>query len=211
MPTRIPPINGSQEDYQGPIEAPSMVPPEKIVPSGDGFKSLTSEETLTHRSAPKQTFAQCQPPSVLKGWADSIRMFTDWALGAGSPVRIFKHCSLQSQNMSNAWDVDRARQYFYNKNKGLPFDEWEAVTNFKGAFGPIELVTAGIDPTEQFVGSYRVDIFPRPNKTIEFWLQNTTSMQSFLYGRGQEYERSEMPFGGNLRQVFTWKEPAQVS
>jgi hypothetical protein len=113
--------------------------------------------------------------------------------------------------MADAWDVTRARQFFYRKNEGLPFEKWEKVENFKGSFGPIELASAGFDPTEQFVGSYRVDIFPQPDRKLRFEVTNNTSLESLLYGAGPEYERDYIPYGGNMRQRYIWTEPAEVS
>jgi hypothetical protein len=74
-------------------------------------------------------------------------MFRDWVLGRGPEQRVFGTCSPQSQNMADAFDVNRARQFMYRKNEGVPFEQWEPVTNFSGACGPIELVAAGGDST----------------------------------------------------------------
>lgn len=189
-----------------------MVPPRFMASSssGKGFETLTREQLQLHRKPPPGAFQGCKKQSLGDGWLDSIRMFRDWALGRGSEQRVFGTCSPQSQNMADAFDVNRARQLMYRKNEGVPFEQWEPVTNFSGAFGPIELVAAGVDPTEQFVGSYRIDIFPQPDKTLRFELTNNTSMESFLYGAGPEYEREDFVYGGNMRQTYTWTEPVEL-
>lgn len=206
----FPPITSG--DHYPRARMPDVVPPRFLASAGPnkGFESLTREQLRLHREPPAKTFQQCEKPSLLQGWGNSLRMFADWALGRGVASRSYETCSAESQNMADAWDVNRARQCLYRKNEGLPFEKWEPVTNFKGAFGPIELVAAGIDPTEQFVGSYRVDIFPQPDRKLRFEVTNNTSMESFLYGIGPDYEREDFRFGGNMRQTYTWTEPAEV-
>lgn len=112
--------------------------------------------------------------------------------------------------MDNALGVERARDHLYEKNAGRPYEEWEPVENYVGAFGLRGILRAGRDPTEQFIGRYKVEIFPQPDKTLRFEVTNTTSMESFLYGLGPEYEREDFPYGGNMKQLITWTEPAII-
>jgi hypothetical protein len=112
--------------------------------------------------------------------------------------------------MSDAAGVTAARALLYQKNEGRPFEQWEPVTNYRGTFGLTGLLGAGSDPTEQFVGSYRVDIFPEEGLTARFEVTNTTSVESFLYGVGPAYEREDLSYGGNMRQTYTWIEPIDM-
>lgn len=175
---------------------------------GGGFATNVSQSLfLARREPPPRTFERCDKPSLLSGWFEALAMFRDWALGSGEQPRRFETCSIQSQNMSDAAGVTAARDLFYQKNEGRPFEQWEPVTNYRGTFGLAGLVGAGADPTEQFVGSYRVDIFPDAGRNARFEVTNTTSIESFLYGLGPAYEREDLSYGGNMRQTYTWIEP----
>lgn len=171
--------------------------------------SLTREQLTERRDVPASAFKNCEKPSFFRGWGESLGMFRDWIFGTGAATRVFESCSPQSQNMADAAGVEKARQLIYQKNEGRPYEEWEPVKNYRGSFGLPGLVGAGVDPTEQFVGSYKVEIFPQPDKTLRFELSNTTSLESFLYGKGPEYEREDFAYGGNMRQTYTWTEPVE--
>ncbi len=94
------------------------------------------------------------------------------------------------------------------------------MTNFKDSFGLTELLAAGLNPTEQFVGSYRVDIYPVGDGRKLVMLNNTSSMKSLGYGILPEWERSKtitipvvnktlgpIRSFGNMRQAYWWMEP----
>ncbi len=147
--------------------------------------------------------------------ADSIAavagMTYDWATGSGAANRTFGPGSIQVREMMGAPGVNAARDYFYNvinaktlaigNNIGLM-----EVTNYRASFGIAGLLTAST-ATEQFVGSYRVDIIPiNQGAELKFELTNNTSMKSFLYGIGPAYERSTFGWGGNMRQTYWWTE-----
>jgi RHS repeat-associated protein len=145
------------------------------------------------------------------GWRAAIGMTADWTSGHGASYRIYDGSTSSSQNMMQARRVNEARQYFYQKNAealaaGKPL---APVTNYKGDFGVFDLVWyAGLNPTQQFVGSYRIDISPVGNDQIRFELNNNSSMKSFLYGIGPAWERSSSDTNfGNMRQTYTWTEP----
>ena len=145
------------------------------------------------------------PDSGIGDWyggvASALTMFVNWFTGTGPDYQVFADGSAESNNMRNAWRVNTAREYWY-KNKAPN----ESLTNWDGEFGLGGLVRAGLDPTEQFVGSFRVDILPTGDGYIRFYVTNTTSMKSFLYGIGPAWKRSTFPLGGNMRQLYTWKE-----
>ena len=122
----------------------------------------------------------------------------------GPKHRDFGPDSNQVKDMMNASQVNEAREYFYNKNKGKPCKDWEGVSNYKGKFGVKELCKAGLDPTEQFVGSYRIDISYNANDgTATYTLNNTTSFKSLTYGVGPDWNGGP---GGNVTQTYTWTE-----
>jgi hypothetical protein len=55
---------------------------------------------------------------------------------------------------------------------------------------------------KQFVGSYRIDIYVIEGNELMFILSNNTSMKSFLYGKGTEWERSSFRLDGNMYQDY---------
>jgi hypothetical protein len=89
--------------------------------------------------------------------------------------------------MQNAWQVGRARDYFYQKYKGQTNLLGANVTNFPGKFGLQGLIKTGIDPVEQFVGSYDIFITITSDRQLMFTLYNVTSFRSFLYGIGPSW------------------------
>jgi hypothetical protein len=96
---------------------------------------------------------------------------------------------------------------FYQKNLNASADQLQSVTNYAVHFGLSGYVQAGTNSTQQFVGSYRVDITPNSNGTLTFQANNTTSMTSFLYGL---WPNSLNPSAGhpmaNYSQTYTWTE-----
>jgi hypothetical protein len=202
--------NYPQVDNRG-LPKPQFVASNK---AGNGYITYSADAKPEHLLTRKESlsfldrvFASCPKPSLFQNWRESLGMLSDWALGRGEPNRVFTQCAPQVQDLAHAEGVNRARNLMYEKNSGLPFEEWDPVTNYRSSFGLPGLFSAGLDATEQFVGSYRVEIFPSENRMLQFEVSNKTSMESFLYGLGYDYERSELSYGGNMRQVYTWEEP----
>jgi RHS repeat-associated protein len=149
-------------------------------------------------------------------WGESLGMFWDWITGTGPDVRTFGPGSNQVIDLMDAPGVKKAREAFYQKNAARflearnPCEEspsLQPLTNYDPGFGLKGLWQAGFDPTEQFVGNYRVDIIPTADgSSIEFVITNTTSMTSFLYGIGPSWSRAAFRPGGNMTQTYTWKE-----
>jgi len=146
-------------------------------------------------------------------WKETLSMFWDWITGTGPESRTFGPGSNQVNDMMGAPGVNKAREYFYKKNAGRldsPCDQpLVPLTNYRPGFGLEGLWEAGTNSTQQFVGDYRVDIYPNSDGTITFVLNNTTSMTSFLYGKAPSWERSTFGPGGNMRQLYTWTEALQ--
>ena len=143
-------------------------------------------------------------------WRESFQLFRDWALGAGSEQRVFVPPSNQVADLQGAPEVNRAREFFMKKNAGNIANDkpLDAVTNFRGKFGLVGLAKARTNSTQQFVGSYSVDIRPVQNGMVRFTVTNTTSFKSLAYGVAPDWQRRSYPTpGGNMTQVYTWTEP----
>jgi RHS repeat-associated protein len=145
-------------------------------------------------------------------WADDARMFGQWVTGTAPAHQTFGPDTNQTQDMMNAPGVNAARDLFYQKNVSRPVDQLLPVTNFAARFGLSGYVQAGTNSTQQFVGSYGVEIMPNSNGTITFSVNNTTSMTSFFYGIWPDsWNPSAGHPMGNYSQTYTWTEPyAQV-
>jgi hypothetical protein len=80
------------------------------------------------------------------------------------------------------------------------------VINFAAGFGLKGLWNAGLNPTQQFVGSYRIDIYPDDGCKKTFVLSNTSSFRSFAYGIGPDWSRNTFGPMGNMSQTYSWTE-----
>ncbi len=143
-------------------------------------------------------------------WLDVIRNTLDWALGRGSEHKVYVQPSNEVADLKNAPEVNHARQFFLQKNAANIANKQplQPVTNFAGKFGPKGLVKAGTNSTQQFVGSFSVDIRPEPSGMVRYTVTNTTSFQSLMYGIAPNWDRSTFSPGGNVDQVYTWTEKA---
>ncbi|TAK40704.1 MAG: hypothetical protein EPO27_20580 [Betaproteobacteria bacterium] len=130
-------------------------------------------------------------------------MSIDWALGTGPSSRVFGPGSIQVIDMIDAPGVNGARELFYQKNGATGMDP---VTNYAAKFGAGDYLTTS-SPTQQFVGSYRVDVFAVNQSEVMFVVNNTSSFKSLTAGAGPAYERSTFGPGGNMRQTYWWTEP----
>ncbi len=80
------------------------------------------------------------------------------------------------------------------------------VTNFAAHFGLSGLFSAGLNPTQQFVGSYRVDLYPMPNCNKKIVPSNTSSFWSFAYGVMPGWDRDTFAPMGKMSQTIWWIE-----
>ena len=132
-------------------------------------------------------------------------LFFEFVTGTGPECRYFYDNSELTKAMQDAPKVQEAWGLFLDKNadnikNNKPL---EALTNFGASFGLKGLYKAGGDITEQFVGSYDVNIYPNEdNKSATIVITNTTSMKSFLYRLAPEYSREDFRLGGNIKQTF---------
>ena len=136
----------------------------------------------------------------------AARLLFEWEYGIGPSNRTFMNDDAANA-FRNAWRVKEARRYFYKKYTGVSDFKGASVTNYSGKFGLKGLFNAGIDPIEQYVGSYNIDIHAIEGQMLQFTITNVTSMKSLMYGLGLQWERSQFPFYGNTRQTYIFTEP----
>jgi RHS repeat-associated protein len=132
-------------------------------------------------------------------------MFTDW-YSSGSCDRLYYNDNV-ALAMQDAHGVNAARNYFYEKYNGQAISTESSVTNFKGSFGIPGLLRAGVDPVEQYIGSYRVDVLVVTNNNqneLLFVITNTTSFESAAYGLPLDWNNGPM---GNCTQMYVFTEP----
>ncbi|MDP3915637.1 MAG: RHS repeat-associated core domain-containing protein [Bacteroidota bacterium] len=146
-------------------------------------------------------------------WGNNVStvgsLFYDWATGTGSTSRTFTNDQV-ADAMKDAYRVNQAREYFYGKYKDVSNLNGASVTNFKGSFGLVGILRAGLDPIEQYVGSYNINMTSYGNN-LNFSLYNNTSFKSFFYGFGPEWNRSTFGPGGNMYQYYNWSEPLRLN
>ena len=134
------------------------------------------------------------------------QMTYNWATGTGASSYSFGGNSPNTDEMKTAPGVQAARDLLYKKYNGHP-PEGASVTNFAAKFGLKGLFTANT-MTEQFVGSYSIDIHVSGGMA-NFTLSNNSSFKSFAYGVGPSWERSSFAPMGNMRQTYSWSEPVR--
>ena len=140
--------------------------------------------------------------------ATAAGMTIDWALGTGLDNKKFVNDNV-SKAFMNANRVNEARNFYYKKYSGAKSLANTSVTGYKGSFGLSGLWNAGLDPIEQFVGTYRINVYNFNGSTLWFVLTNQTSMNSFLYDLGPSWQRSSWGPGGNMNQIYIWSEPVR--
>ena len=86
--------------------------------------------------------------------------------------------------MFDAYQVKRAREYWYNKNMNSFNDgtsNWQSVTNFLGRFKTLfGVYRASFDDIEQTIGGYTIHIFPQNKDSIRFVIIDIKSRWSLF-------------------------------
>ncbi len=185
-----------------------------LVANNSGNNS-SSEQTYNYKNANdslyRSQFSTQEAYDSIKGsWSSGVKetvsMFKDWVFGKGEASRTYKPGSIQVDMIKDSVKVDQARNYFIEKNKNIPLEYQQSVTNYAAGFGLKGIFRAGKDPVEQYVGSYDIEINSNSDGTVRFKLENTTSMKSFAYRLLPSWERGTLKVGGNMRQTYTWVE-----
>lgn len=145
-------------------------------------------------------------PSGLN-WGDAITMTYEWATGTGPDHRDFGPNSSEAAEMADAPGVLAAEALYRKKNalqikNHCPASSFEPVTNYAAHFGLTGLVESGLNPTEQFIGSYRVDVYPTEDGQMNVVINNTSSFRSFAYGVAPDWNRSTFGPMGNMSQTI---------
>jgi RHS repeat-associated protein len=133
-------------------------------------------------------------------------------LGVGDEHKYYGPDDPITKSLRDAPKVNEARKMFLDKNaaninNGMRL---EPLTEFGGSFGLIGLAKAGLDISEQFVGSMDINIYPSEDgKTATFVINNSTSYESATYRMGTSYERGERSNDAfsTTRQTYTFSEP----
>jgi hypothetical protein len=156
-------------------------------------------------STAKDWYQSCE--DYVLGWGDAGGMLWDWVTGGGEDNRNFDGNDRFTRLMRNDGCVQEAIEFWRQKNKGKTCcDKLLPVTRYDCKFRLPELIGAGINPAQQFIGTYKVDILPSSDATVTIILNNTTSTTSATYGVVPDWERSTFGPCGNMRQTYTWTE-----
>jgi len=152
--------------------------------------------------------------NTLVGWSDVLGRALDWLKGTG-PVKTFEVDNDFAESFKDSEGLKSARNYFYKElNKGRDlFDD--PVTDFDTKFGLEGIKDAGIDPYEQFVGSFKVKEI-RLTKSgdvyeINYILINRTHFKSAAYQAPgtSSWDRGSFKPGGTVEQHIEFKETLQ--
>lgn len=116
-------------------------------------------------------------------------LFREWHEGYGPEYRLFLDNHPMTKDLQQSYGIQEARRFFYLKYK----EQWMAgnsgnnvtegnVKGYKAGFGPVDLLRAGSNLTEQFVGNFRVDIFVVENgRYLLFRVADAKTRNSFYY------------------------------
>jgi RHS repeat-associated protein len=140
----------------------------------------------------------------------AAQMTWEFFSGTGQNPQIFGPNSPQSMSMA-ASSLLSAAIAAYLQNPSNPKNQ-SGVLNF----GFTALLAAGVNPTQQFVGSFAFNISTLPNGNLDVTLTNTTSFSSLM--RFVQYfglpvpgswSRGTFPIMGNFNQIFYLNIPCQ--
>lgn len=101
----------------------------------------------------------------------------------------------------------------FNPGGDLVSDPASYALQRAGFFGNDSVLSAGLNPTQQFVGSYVLDLYPQADGTVLLLATNVTSVQSLLFGWSAASGLNQPPGSmmGNYTQIYVWTVPNPVS
>jgi hypothetical protein len=112
--------------------------------------------------------------------------------GLGADNLLFGPDTVESQMMASSPGVTNAVNSYLSTGQ----------TSGLYTFGLSGLYNAGLNPTQQFVGSFRWSITPG-NGGLNLSLTNTTSFRSLTYDTGPQWQRGSLPTPmGNTHQTY---------
>ena len=133
-------------------------------------------------------------------WANvgtATKMTLGWLLGVGDDSKLFIDDRVANEMLSSP-GINKAREDFYNKN----------ITSGLYEFGLKGLWKAGINPIQQFVGSYTYTItVNKEGGYLQYTIFNTTSFSSFDYHLTPPSWNWRNGPMSNFYQTFIIKEP----
>ena len=145
-------------------------------------------------------------------WGTAFSLGFSWASGTGPTNMVFINDNV-ANSFSDARVVKQARNYWYTQVKSGKKSIFDGVSNFRGRkawtggnFGAKGVWAAGLDPMEQYVGSFTPTI-TSDGTTLTFELKNTTSFKSLMYGIAPDWDRTSFGPGGNTEQTYIFSEP----
>jgi hypothetical protein len=165
----------------------------------DGAGTCTSNLTTINvygGAANNKTCSASPASGGVKQWvtafADAAGMTAQFFSGLGADNLLFTPDTAESQMMASSPGVTNAVNTYLTT--GQP--------NGLYSFGLSGLANAGLNPTQQFVGSFRWSITPG-NGGLNLSLTNTTSFKSLTYDRGPQWQRGSWPTPmGNTHQTY---------
>jgi hypothetical protein len=97
----------------------------------------------------------------------------------------------------------------FNPGGDLLSDPASYVLQRFGFFGTDSVLSAFLNPTQQFVGSYVLDLYPQADGTVLLLATNVTSVQSLLLGLTSASSLNQLPGSvmGNYTQIYVWTVP----
>ena len=158
----------------------------------DGLKSATQRLLKWLRKKSKQ----------IGNWWDNTKTAANmtrlWLTGEGAEIGTATFENDRVANaLRNSAGMDKARNLYYNEGK--TFDRYD----FGIIKGPFH---AGLDPIEQFVGSYQWKARVVGDQ-LEFTITNTTSLFSASYHRWPYKKNPKKGPMGDFKQVYIFREP----
>jgi len=186
--------------------------------------TVISKPKVSNQFHPYLRFPNGRPGKIAsyKDWPLSFSrersndLLDSYAMGLGAENRVYLPNHPMTKRMINAYQVRMAKAFFYKKyimdyKKGQAL-KGASVTNYRASFGFTELVLAGTDLVEQFVGSFRLDIhMDEAGENVLFFISNTTGNKSAFYhlpfAHDTQRNPNQLTPGGNLNQIYIWQEP----
>ncbi len=145
------------------------------------------------------------PSRNTQAWNNDEATLWNWATGTGPTTLHFGPNSVATRQMEQSPGVVAAMAYFLRKNAGKKYANLLPVKHYDYRFGPLDIPNA--NATEQFVGSYRINIVPSGNGLLTITIFNRTSMTSAFYQLAPSWSRTTFGPAGNMDETFTWTVP----